>query len=135
MTVLATQPALTALGARFLALPELTGFTLTDRTPKRSALPSLRLGPVRQEPWDTASSLGTRLDITVTLTSRTGSLTQVLAACEAMAADLAGAPLTLTVATVVDQALHSIRVEHRAADDLETAAMTVTLHLDLGDRA
>ena len=135
MTVLATQPVLTALAARLTALPDLAGFKLTDRAPKRGQLPSLRFGPVRQEPWDTGSSLGTRLDSTVTLPSRTGSLNQILVAAEAMATDIAGAPLGLTEGTVVDQALNSIRVEHRASDDLETASMTVTLYVDLGDRA
>ncbi|MEM1284861.1 MAG: DUF3168 domain-containing protein [Pseudomonadota bacterium] len=135
MTVLATQLVLTALATRLMALPGLAGFTLIDRAPKRGQLPSLRFGPVRQEPWDTGSSLGTRLDITVALTSQTGSLADILAAAEAMATDLAGAPLALTEGSIVDQTLHSIRVEHRPGDDLETASMTVTLHLDLGDRA
>lgn len=127
------QPAIKALVAAFEVLPQLAGFTISDRPPSRRDLPNLRLGPVQQEPWSTNSSVGSRLDISLTLTSRNGSFAPLGSASDAILERIAGSALSLSQGTCVVQSAGLVRFDHGAGQNLELATLTITLLLDLGD--
>jgi hypothetical protein len=127
------EPAIKTLVAALQGLPELAGFTITDRPPGRRALPAIRVGPVKQEPWSTNSSIGAKLDITLTLASRTGSFAMVSGASEAVLDLMAGPTLTLSVGTTSVQTVSAVRLDHASDQNLELATLTITLFIDLGD--
>jgi hypothetical protein len=130
---LSFAPLMLALAARIESLDAFDGFSITDRPPAPSALPHLRLGPVRQTPWSTASSLGVEINLTLTLTSRNGSFGPVSLACEALAASLLADGLQLSRGIIVTQHLAEARLEHDPAGRLERAIMTLKALVDLGD--
>lgn len=129
------QPAIAALKTAFEALPELAGFSISDRPPSRRDLPNVRIGPVQQEPWSTSSSIGSKLDISLTLTSRNGSFAALGHASDAILERIAGPALSLSTGTCVLQSAGSVRFDHGAGQNLELATLTITLFLDLGDVA
>lgn len=127
------EPAIKVLVAALQGLSELAGFSITDRPPVRRALPAIRIGPVRQEPWSTSSSIGSRLDISLTLASRTGSFGAVSDASEAIADLINGPAFVLPAGTVSLQSVSAVRFDHGAGQNLELATLTITLFIDLGD--
>lgn len=127
------QPTIKALITALEGLPELAGFSISDRPPNRRSLPNLRIGPVKQEPWSTSSSVGSRLDITLTLASRNGSFAVVSAASDAILELIAGPNLSLSEGTISVQSVSAVRLEHGSAQNLELATLTITLLIDLGD--
>lgn len=129
------QPAITALKTALEALPELASFTITDRPASRRDLPNVRIGPVQQEPWSTNSSVGSKLDISLTLNSRNGSFAALGSASDAVLGLIAGPVLSLGDGTCVLQSAGSVRFDHGAGQNLELATLTITLFLDLGDAA
>lgn len=134
-THLGFEPAIKALKTVFEALPELSGFSISDRPPNRRSLPNLRIGPVQQEPWSTNSSVGARLDISLTLTSRDGSFAALGHASDAILQRIAGPDLQLSEGTCVVQTASAVRFDHGSGLKLELATLTITLFLDLGDAA
>jgi hypothetical protein len=132
MTGLATREVIKALVAAFQADPALDAFTITDRPARPSALPHIRVGPVTEEPWSTASSHGAQLSVALALTSRTGSFATLSDAANAIAA-LLETPLSLAGATSVVQRLTTTRFAHEQSGNLERATLAVALLIDLGD--
>jgi hypothetical protein len=132
MTGLATREAIKALVAALQADPTLAAFAITDRPARPSALPHIRVGPVTEQPWSTASSHGAQLTVSLSLTSRTGSFTTLSDAANAIAA-LLETPLSLAGATSIIQRLTTSRFAHEPSGNLERATLSVTLLIDLGD--
>ena len=126
--------ALQALVARLRADPALAIFTITDRPARPDELPHLRIGPLEEKPWDTGSSAGLDLTIALDMTSRTGTFAPLHAAVNAIAAALR-VPLTLAAGASIVQRIERVRLNHEPAQDLESASLSITLLIDLGDAA
>lgn len=127
-------PVITALVARLKTLAELTDFSIADRAGSPFAQPSLRLGPVRQTPWNTATNTGAQITLSAVLATQTGSFALCQTATSAIQASLA-TPLTLTEGTCVLADVRSARFEHDTAQDLELATLSIRFLIDFGDPA
>ncbi len=127
-----TGEVVTAFVVALSSQPALATFTLTDRPAKIGSLPSLRLSVERQEPWETSSSLGCSITLSLDLVSQTGSFETLHDAADAVAQALKPPP-TLTSATIVAAQLSKLRFHHTPRHDLERATLGVTLLIDRGD--
>lgn len=115
------------------SLPELSGFTITDRPAGLSTIPDIRLGPVDAVPWDTGTSRGSEYAVTLTILTQLGSFAMLNAAVDAICDGFPDAALALTNAKSVVQRAASAKTDHDPAQNIERATLILTLLIDQGD--
>ncbi|MEM6711471.1 MAG: DUF3168 domain-containing protein [Pseudomonadota bacterium] len=134
MSAHALAPLLSALVSRLKADLALAGWTVTDRPVRPDQLPHIRVGPSDRTPWTTSTSLGAQAQVTLDLSSRTGSQSDVDAATSAITTLVDAGPLPLSEGTVVLQRVTSARSFIDTALGLERATLSIVFLIDYGER-